>query len=183
MLMGQFVSSCPFHEQLAESKRRIVEYERATSKKFKDDAKIAVLTHASPGSWRSIVIAAAARHGQAYMAVEKELLGHDLGVCSSDGPQHYSHGEALAVCHQLCGKKGHEAKTCWAAGKSKKGKWEAKGKGKGQKDAKGKSSLMTSGSTLPYFSGKCNHCQGKRLSPQEGEECPFSSTLVRRLRA
>eukprot|EP00971_Amphidinium_carterae_P330422 6463440-Amphidinium_carterae.1 len=64
MLMGllnpQFNSSRPFHEQLAEWKRRIAEYERATSKQFEDDTKIAVLTHAAPGSWRAVVIAAAA---------------------------------------------------------------------------------------------------------------------------
>eukprot|EP00971_Amphidinium_carterae_P168430 3337131-Amphidinium_carterae.1 len=164
LLNPQFVASRPFHEQLAEWKRRIAEYERATSKKFEDDTKIAVLTHASPGTWRSVVIAAAARHGQAYQAVEKELLDHELGsrsfsslgVSAGDGPTPMEIGAAsLAVC-QLCGKKGHEAKTCWSAGKGKKGKGEAKGRGKGQKDAKGKgssSSSTTPPATPPYFSG------------------------------
>eukprot|EP00971_Amphidinium_carterae_P345847 6487010-Amphidinium_carterae.1 len=162
----KFTQDRSFSEQLTEWKRLLEEYRRATNKDLADDVKIAILTTSAPANVRAHVAQAAARSGTSYAALEKEIIDTEVGSRSFTAlgvmASTQQRTEAVpmdigvvssAVC-QFCGKRGHEAKSCWQI----KGKSKGKGKDKDKSKQQPKGKDGGKGSSTAPFKGKCNHC-------------------------
>eukprot|EP00971_Amphidinium_carterae_P337779 6474781-Amphidinium_carterae.1 len=166
----KFTTERLFSEQLAEWKRLIEEYRRATNKDIDDEVKVAIITSHAPSNMRSFVSQAAARCGSSYLMLEKELLDTEVGSrsftslgvlsssMSSQGAMPMEIGVVgkEVVC-QICSKRGHDAKTCWQ--RSAEGKGFKHGKGKGKDKGKPSKDKQTQKESKPQqFAGKCNFC-------------------------
>eukprot|EP00971_Amphidinium_carterae_P347984 6490256-Amphidinium_carterae.1 len=155
VMTPRFSSEKLFSEQLTEWKQLIQEYRKATGKELDDGVK------------------AAARCGDNYARLEKEILDAEVGArsytsfgvlsgasSSMGGPVPMDIGAVTtSVPCQWCGKKGHDAKSCWSLSGDKgkgKGKGKAKDQAKGQKKGTGKD--QNQGSSPSKFTGKCNFC-------------------------
>eukprot|EP00971_Amphidinium_carterae_P091178 1804676-Amphidinium_carterae.1 len=134
VLSPKFVDSKPFSEQMVEWRRLVEQYKRASGKDVDNSMKVAILTQHAPGKMRQVVVQAAARCGNDYVKFEKELWDYEAGSRTftahgafagsslQEVPVPMEIGSIGAAACQYCGRKGHDAKSCWQVQKLKGGK-------------------------------------------------------------
>eukprot|EP00971_Amphidinium_carterae_P275206 5460558-Amphidinium_carterae.2 len=155
VMTPKFSADRLFSEQLTEWRQLIQEYRKATNKELDDGVKVAILTSQSPPNVRALVVQAAARCGENYARLEKEILDTEVGArtytnfgvlinnsSSTSGAVPMDIGaigasSASSLTCQLCGKRGHDAKSCWTLGGKRKRLLQWQGQRKRERTDKG----------------------------------------------